>query len=80
MYDESFITDTVTRQRFGEMDLVTRSEADKLYKKIIGEVYRKLKNYGFKKKGSVSFVRLDNEMFQIGATVLIHLKGLKTLT
>ncbi|KNY26931.1 DUF4304 domain-containing protein [Pseudobacteroides cellulosolvens] len=65
MYDQSFIQNSEYRKRFGDMEDITRKEADTLYKKIINEVASGLKQYGFRKSNSVTLERVNEYMIQI---------------
>lgn len=65
MYDINFINNPEYRKRFGDMEEITRKEADSLYKKIITEVATGLKQYGFKKSKSTSLERKNEFLVQI---------------
>lgn len=65
MYDQSFIENPHYRKIYGDMEDVTRKEADLLYKKIINEVAAGLKQYGFRKSKSNTLERNNEYMIQI---------------
>ncbi|MCX7921370.1 MAG: DUF4304 domain-containing protein [Clostridia bacterium] len=64
MYEKSLIQNPEYRKRFGEMEDITRKEADSLYKKIISEVNSGLKQYDFKKSNSTTLERINEYMVQ----------------
>lgn len=64
MYDQSAINNPKYRKIFGQMEDVTRKEANSLYKKIISETAIGLKQYGFQKSNSVTLERANENMVQ----------------